>query len=168
MGVLLLLAPLLLSEGVFEVRRDSFLGAAKKQLALSRNEHHEKNPILAYVGHMDVAVGADPVFPKFDQIKPEDVEPAMKTLLKEGKAELDRITAEVSGPKASKKPTVDSLVHPVALLGDRVGQGWGLVQHLSSVKDSEPLRAVVKKMQPEMVKFWQSLSQSKELYNAFK
>merc|ERR550514_1285887 len=92
---------------------------------------------------MNVPIGVDPVFPAFDQIKPEHVEPAMQQLLDEGKTELAALIAKVSG--SDWKPGVDSLVHPVELLGDRVGQGWGLVQHLVSVKDSDELRAVVAK-----------------------
>ncbi|MGL5075280.1 MAG: M3 family metallopeptidase, partial [Waterburya sp.] len=45
---------------------------------------------------------------------------------------------------------------------------WGIVGHLMSVKNSPQLRAAYETMQPEIVKFYNKLSQSKPLYEAFK
>ncbi|MEO0928912.1 MAG: M3 family metallopeptidase, partial [Cyanobacteria bacterium J06643_13] len=53
-------------------------------------------------------------------------------------------------------------------LEERLGWSWGIVGHLMSVKNSPELREAYEKMQPEIVGFYNKLTQSKPLYEAFK
>jgi oligopeptidase A len=99
--------------------------------------------------------------PPFEKIQPEYVVPAMTQLLKELEEELAKLEANVT-------PTWIGLVEPLTAIEERLGWSWGIVGHLMGVKNSPELREAYEKVQPEVVKFYNKLSQSKPLYEAFK
>ena len=109
-----------------------------------------KNPLLIGKG-----------LPPFNEIKAEHVVPAMTQIL----AELDE---KVSKLEKDVTPTWAGLVEPLTEIEERLNWSWGVVGHLMSVKNSPQLREAYEKMQPEIVKFYNKLSQSKPLYEAFK
>ncbi|MEM8830658.1 MAG: M3 family metallopeptidase [Cyanobacteria bacterium P01_G01_bin.19] len=109
-----------------------------------------KNPLLIGKG-----------LPPFNDIKPEQVVPAMTQLLEE-------LSAEVAKLEESVTPTWSGLVEPLTAIDERLGWSWGIVGHLMGVKNSPELREAYQKMQPEVIKFYTKLSQSKPLYEAFK
>ena len=109
-----------------------------------------KNPLLIGKG-----------LPPFDEIKAEQVVPAITQLLKELDEEISKLEKNVT-------PTWSGLVIPLTELEERLGWSWGIVGHLMSVKNSPELREAYETMQPEIVKFYNKLSQSKPLYQAFK
>jgi oligopeptidase A len=99
--------------------------------------------------------------PPFNAIKPEHVVPAVTQLL----AELE---TELANLETSVKPTWNGLVEPLQLLGERLNWTWGIVGHLMGVKNSPELRSAHETVQPQVVQFYNKLSQSKPLYEAFK
>lgn len=99
--------------------------------------------------------------PPFDAIKPEHVVPAVTQLL----AELE---TELANLETSVKPTWNGLVEPLQRLGERLNWTWSIVGHLMGVKNSPELRSAHETVQPQVVQFWNKLSQSKPLYEAFK
>ncbi|MGK7937336.1 MAG: M3 family metallopeptidase [Xenococcaceae cyanobacterium] len=99
--------------------------------------------------------------PPFDKIKASHVVPAMTELLKELETDLTKIENEVT-------PTWEGLVEPLTKMEEKLGWSWGIVGHLMGVKNSPKLREAYEKMQPEVVKFYNKLSQSKPIYEAFK
>ena len=109
-----------------------------------------KNPLLVGKG-----------LPPFDEIKAEHVEPAITQILEE-------LSEGVSELEQNVTPTWSGLVEPLTELEERLSWSWGIVGHLMSVKNSPQLRQAYEKMQPEIVKFYNQLSQSKPLYEAFK
>ena len=109
-----------------------------------------KNPLLVGKG-----------LPPFDEIKAEHVEPAITQILEE-------LSEGVSELEQNVTPTWSGLVEPLTELEERLSWSWGIVGHLMSVKNSPQLREAYEKMQPEIVKFYNQLSQSKPLYEAFK
>lgn len=109
-----------------------------------------KNPLLIGKG-----------LPPFNEIKAEHVVPAMTQLLKELASEVGKLEDNVT-------PTWSGLVEPLTKLEERLGWSWGIVGHLMGVKNSPELREAYETMQPEIVKFYNQLSQSKPLYEAFK
>ena len=109
-----------------------------------------KNPLLIGKG-----------LPPFDEIKAEQVVPAVTQLLKE-------LAEGVSKLEENVTPTWSGLVEPLTELEERLSWSWGIVGHLMSVKNSPELREAYEKMQPEIIKFYNQLSQSKPLYEAFK
>ena len=99
--------------------------------------------------------------PPFDAIEPQHVVPAITQLL----AELE---ASLAALESSVEPTWSGLVEPLQRLGERLNWSWSIVGHLMGVKNSPELRSAHETVQPEVVKFWSKLSQSKPLYEAFK
>jgi oligopeptidase A len=99
--------------------------------------------------------------PPFDKIESSHVIPAITELLKELAADLAYLEANVI-------PTWQGLVEPLTAIEEKLSWSWGIVGHLMSVKNSPELREAYETMQPEIVKFYNQLSQSKPLYEAFK
>lgn len=99
--------------------------------------------------------------PPFDQIRAEQVVPGMTQLLAEVNDQLTELEASVT-------PNWDGLVEPVEALVERLSWSWDIVNHLMSVKNSPELRQAQETMQPEVVRFWIRLSQSKPLYEGYK
>ncbi|MDJ0688106.1 MAG: M3 family metallopeptidase [Xenococcaceae cyanobacterium MO_188.B32] len=99
--------------------------------------------------------------PPFDKIEPSHVVPAMTELLKQLETDLTNLEKDVT-------PTWEGLVEPLTTMEEKLGWSWGMVGHLMGVKNSPELREAYEKIQPEVVKFYNKVSQSKPLYEAFK
>ncbi len=99
--------------------------------------------------------------PPFPEIKPEHVIPAIAQLLEEASTGLTNLEANV-------QPTWSGLVEPLDRLTERIGWGWGAVEHLLSVKNSAELREAHKSVQPQVIEFFNRFSQSQPVYKAFK
>jgi oligopeptidase A len=99
--------------------------------------------------------------PRFGEIKPEHVVPAVRTLLAELTAELDRA-------EAGAAPTWEATIAPIEQMSERISRVWGTVGHLMGVKNSDPLREAHEAVQPEVVAFSLRLGQSRTLYQALK
>ncbi|HTO08242.1 MAG TPA: M3 family metallopeptidase [Myxococcota bacterium] len=97
--------------------------------------------------------------PRFDAIRPEHVEPAMKALLAELGGELEALEQSV-------QPTWTGVVDPLERMGDLLGTRWGAVGHLLGVRNSTELRAAHEAVQPEVVVFGLRVAQSKPLFEA--
>ena len=99
--------------------------------------------------------------PPFNEIKAEHVVPAMRQILQELDEGVSKLEKNVT-------PTWSGLVEPLTEIEERLNWSWGIVGHLMSVRNSPQLREAYETMQPEIVKFYNKLSQSKPLYEAFK
>jgi oligopeptidase A len=97
--------------------------------------------------------------PAFDRIEPEHVAPAIRGLLGELSALLERAEAVAS-------PTWEGAVVPLEVITDRLAVAWGAVEHLMGVRNSEALRAAHDAVQPEVVRFQLRLRQSRPLHDA--
>lgn len=99
--------------------------------------------------------------PPYEAIRPEHVEPAITALLADLEMRLTQLEANVL-------PTWDGLLKPLEQLEERLSWSWGIISHLMGVKNSPELRQAYETMQPEVVKFWNRLSQSQPIYEGFK
>ncbi|HMM66098.1 MAG TPA: M3 family metallopeptidase [Dokdonella sp.] len=105
---------------------------------------------------------ANTELPRFSQIGPAHVEPAIDAILAEYQAGIDALLA-------SKEPrTFDSVMLPCERLDDRLARAWAPVGHLHGVKDSEALREAYAAAQDKIVAFHTALGQNRELYAAVK
>ncbi|KAK9666196.1 hypothetical protein RND81_14G167800 [Saponaria officinalis] len=100
-------------------------------------------------------------FPPYHIIKPNHIISGLQSLLTQLEVELVELESNV-------EPTWPKLVVPLERITDRLNVVWGVVDHLSSVKDSPQLRDAVEHVQPRKVDFQLRLSQSKPIYKAFK
>ena len=110
---------------------------------------NEQNPILQAASSL----------PRFDAIQTEHIEPGVTALVKEVETMLNELEVEA-------KPTWEGVVEPIERMQDRLGFGWGVVEHLLSVKNSEALRVAYEKVEPEVVKLSMRIGQSPAIYRA--
>ncbi|KAI5916718.1 M3 family metallopeptidase [Thauera sp. 2A1] len=109
------------------------------------------NPLLDFSG-----------FPRFADIRPEHVAPAIRQLLDENRALIERLTADPS------VPTWEAFVEPMNEAGERLGRAWGVVGHLHSVKDVPEWREAYNALLPEVSGFFAEVGQNLALFHKYK
>ncbi|AZG14733.1 M3 family metallopeptidase [Cupriavidus pauculus] len=100
--------------------------------------------------------------PRFAEIRPEHIGPALDVLLAQAQAAVDR--AEDSATPATWLTAVEALEAAT----EPLGRAWGVVGHLSAVADTPELRKAHADNLPRMTEFWSSLGQSLALYEKYK
>jgi oligopeptidase A len=99
--------------------------------------------------------------PPFQDIKPDQVVPALEQL-------LAKVDAEFTTLEAALVPTWEGLVEPVDQISEHITWAWGAIGHLMGVQNSDALRAAYEQVQPEVVKFFMRIGQSQALYKGLK
>jgi oligopeptidase A len=89
--------------------------------------------------------------PRFGQIRPAHVAPAVDALLLESEAALERVT----GPEVPVEYDALSAVLDVAT--EKLGRAWGAVSHLNAVADTPELRAAYTEALPRVTEFYTRL-----------
>lgn len=102
---------------------------------------------------------ADTLHPKFSEIRPDHVEPAMKQRIAEVEDALERI-------ESAPGETYAELVDRIDAAMERLTLPWNTVSHLMAVKNSAELRAAYESMQPQVVELSMRFGQSKPVYDA--
>lgn len=109
------------------------------------------NPLLDFSG-----------LPRFADVRPEHVAPAVRNLLEDYRALIDQLTRDAA------QPTWDSFIVPMTEAGERVGRAWGVVGHLHSVMDLPEWREAYNAMLPEVSRFYAELGQNLALFHKYK
>ena len=109
------------------------------------------NPLLDFDG-----------LPRFDTILPEHVTPAIRQLLDENRALIERLI------DARTPATWDAFVQPMLDAGERLSRAWGIVGHLHSVNDVPPWREAYNAMLPEVSGFYADLGQNLALFARYR
>ncbi|MFL5355855.1 M3 family metallopeptidase [Archangium sp.] len=99
--------------------------------------------------------------PKFDRIRSEHVEPAIRELLAGLKADLDALERDV-------KPTWEGTVARLSAITEPIGLAWGVVNHLMGVQNSPELRQAHSAVEGDVVEAFMRIGQSVPLYRAYK
>ena len=99
--------------------------------------------------------------PHFDQIRTDDIAPAMRSAMNEARGQIAQI-------KAQNTTTWENTVERLTDITEKVGRIWGVVAHLNSVADTPELRAVYNELMPEVTVFFTEIGQDIELYERFK
>jgi oligopeptidase A len=100
--------------------------------------------------------------PRFAEIKPEHVAPAIEQLLDENRALITRLLADAS------LPTWDAFVRPMEDANERLGRAWGPVGHLNAVMNSPELRDAYNSTLPKITAYYAELGQNLALFQKFK
>jgi oligopeptidase A len=103
---------------------------------------------------------ADSALPAFSQIKPEQVLPAVETVLAEYRAAVDALVAD------PRPRSFASVLQPQEVLDSRLERAWSPVSHLHAVADSEALRAAYAQALEKITEHSTELGQNRELYAA--
>jgi oligopeptidase A len=123
----------------------------KRFFTVSFISNPQMNPLLDFSG-----------LPRFAEIKPEHVAPAIEQLLDENRALITRLLAEDS------LPTWDSFVRPMEDANERLGRAWGPVGHLNAVMNSPELRDAYNSTLPKITAYYAELGQNLALFQKFK
>ncbi|MGA1195365.1 MAG: M3 family metallopeptidase, partial [Candidatus Latescibacterota bacterium] len=106
----------------------------------------ENNPLLVTDG-----------LPRYDEIKPEHVEPGVKNLLLQVEKQIEELEKTLT-------PTWDGLLKPLEDMDVPFEYAWGPVGHLMSVKNSDDLRKAHEAVLQDVVAFGLRIQQSRPIY----
>ncbi|MCU0840237.1 MAG: M3 family metallopeptidase [Thiobacillaceae bacterium] len=109
------------------------------------------NPLLDFSG-----------LPRYAEVQPEHVTPAVEQLLAENRAMVERLVADPA------PPSWDGFAAPLEDGNERLSRAWGQVSHLHSVLDSPELREVYNENLPKITQYYAELGQHAGLYRKFK
>ena len=107
------------------------------------------NPLLDFSG-----------LPRFAEIRPEHVTPAVEELLAKARA---AVAAAENAP-----PTWEAFVAPLEDVHERLGRAWGQVSHLHGVMDTPPLREAYNANLPQISQYWTELGQNLRLFDKYR
>ena len=99
--------------------------------------------------------------PRFDEIAPEHVLPAIRQVIADNRAELGRLL------DAGNSRDIDGLVAPIEHMEHELGRIWSPVSHLQSVLGSTDWREAYKQALPLLTEYSTELSQNTELQRAY-
>jgi oligopeptidase A len=103
-----------------------------------------------------------PGLPPFGRIRPEQVEPAIDTLLARNRARI----AELA--QGAELPTWENFIEPLEMLGDSLERAWSPVGHLNAVMNSEALRAAYNACLPKLSDYASELGQNRALFEGYR
>jgi oligopeptidase A len=105
-------------------------------------------------------LGHEPL-PPFTRIRPEHVEPGVRTMLERSRARIEELAA-------LQRPTFATVVEPLEELQHRVSRTWSPVSHLNAVLNSDALRTGYNACLPLLSAYQTDLAQSEPLYRAYR
>ena len=100
--------------------------------------------------------------PRFGEIQPAHVTPALDVLLAAAKTAVDRASAPET------PATWTDIVEPVEHATEPLSRAWGVIGHLNAVADTPELRAAYGENLPRVTEFWSSVGQNLALYEKYK
>jgi oligopeptidase A len=115
------------------------------------NTYPPANPLLDFSG-----------LPRFAEIKPGHVTPAVDELLVRNRA----LNAQLLADEAA--PTWDNFVQPFEDANEHLARAWGQVGHLNMVMNSPELREAYNANLPKVTQYYAELSQNFALFQKYK
>ncbi|MCM5680353.1 M3 family metallopeptidase [Schlegelella sp. S2-27] len=100
--------------------------------------------------------------PRFADVRPEHVSPAIDELLKGAEAALEQVVGD------TVPADYDAISAVLDVATERLGRAWGTVGHLNSVADSPALRAAFNENLPKITEFYTRLGADERLYAKYK
>jgi len=105
------------------------------------------NPLLSIDG-----------LPRFTDIHPEHIGPAVDTLIAECRSDIDRLRQDTQAPSWS------NFVAPLEDISERLARVWGQVSHLNSVVNTPELRDAYNANLPKVALFGAEMAQDEKLF----
>ena len=127
------------------------LSVANNHYKIEFSRKHYMNPLLDFSG-----------LPRFAEIKPEQVAPAIEQLLAENRALIAQLLGD------STPPTWQNFILPMENANERLARAWGPVGHLNAVMNSPELREVYNATLPKITQYYAELGQNLALFEKFK
>jgi oligopeptidase A len=98
--------------------------------------------------------------PRFSQIKPEHIQPAILQAIDKCKAKINELLSQSTF-------TWDNLVAPIEEVEDQLSKRWSPVSHMNSVVSNDELREAHDGCLPALSEFSTWVGQNSDLYNAY-
>ena len=111
----------------------------------------EVNPLLDFSG-----------LPRFADIRPQHVAPAVDALLDQARATIAHVAA------APGSPNWESFVQPLSDALDRLDRVWAQVGHLNAVVNTPELRIAYNENLPKVTAFYTELGQDERLFARYR
>ena len=109
------------------------------------------NPLLHFAG-----------LPKFNEIKPEHVSPALDTLLSAGKQTVEALATSTDAP------TWQNFALKLEDMDEKISRAWSQVGHMNSVVNSPELREAYNDNLAKLTDFYSDLAQDERLYAKYR
>ncbi len=109
------------------------------------------NPLLDFTG-----------LPRFAEIQPQHIAPAVDQLLTQGRALTAALLAD------SAHPTWDNFIQPLADSNERLARAWGQVSHLNAVMNAPELREAYNANLPKISQYYAEMAQNIALFHKVK
>src|SRR5205823_9240141 len=115
------------------------------------NEPPAANPLLDFEA-----------LPRFGEIGPEHVGPAVDCLLAEARTTIEHVASSAAAPQW------ESFVVPLADTQDRLERVWGQVNHLNAVVNTPALREAYNANLPKITAFHTDIAHDKRLFSRYR
>jgi oligopeptidase A len=109
------------------------------------------NPLLDFNG-----------LPRFAEVSPEHVAPAVDRLLADARATIERVATDAGAPRW------EHFVAPLSEAEDRLDRAWSQVVHLNAVVNTPALRDAYNANLPRVTAFHTELAQDERLFAGFR
>jgi oligopeptidase A len=109
------------------------------------------NPLLHFTG-----------FPKFNEIKPAHVSPAIDNLIAEGRALVELLAT------STEIPTWENFALPLEDHSEKLNRAWSQVGHMNAVVNSPELREAYNNNLAKLTDYGSDISQDERLYKKFR
>ncbi len=109
------------------------------------------NPLLQFSG-----------LPKFNEIKPEHVTPAIDQLIAEGRALVETLA------NSESTPSWENFALAFENHSEKLGRAWGPIGHMNAVVNTPELREAYNGNLAKLTAYYSDLSQDERLYTKFK
>ena len=103
----------------------------------------------------------DSLLPAFSRIAPEHVLPAVEQRIAACRAEIERLTREVT------VPTWETFIEPLEEVDDALNRTWSPVGHLNGVMNSDALRTAYNACLPLLSELGTEVGQNEDLFRAY-
>jgi oligopeptidase A len=100
--------------------------------------------------------------PKFNEVKPEHVSPAIDSLLAEGRALIENLAT------SNVPPTWENFALKLEDLSEKISRAWSQVGHMNAVVNSPELREAYNENLAKLTDYSSDMSQDERLYAKYK
>lgn len=98
--------------------------------------------------------------PKFTEIQPKHIEPALDELLKRARAQTDKLLAE------NTEYSWDNLILPLEVMDNEMERMWSPISHMNGVVNTPELRDAYTACLPKLSEYSTEMGQNKALFDA--
>jgi oligopeptidase A len=111
----------------------------------------QDNPLLDFSG-----------LPRFGDVRPEHVLPAVERLVADGRATIERLAAR------GEPPTWEGFVEPLDDANERLARAWAQASHLNAVVNTPAMRDAYNAALPLVTQYFSAQGQDQRLHAGFK